>query len=121
MDSWTQKRRENAAIYDDLLKGSAVKTPTVLPENYSIYHQYTIAAPKRDELQKFLADKGISSAVFYPWPLHLQECFAYLGYKKGDMPISEETCLKVLSLPVYPELEKEKIEYVAKTIREFYS
>ena len=120
LDAWSQKRRENAAMYDEILKDSAVKTPKVDANNVSIYHQYTIKAPKRDELQKYLADKNISSAIFYPHPLHLQDCFKSLGYKQGDFPVSEKLCEDVLSLPIYPELTTEQIEYTAQSIVEFY-
>ena len=118
---WSEKRRQNAALYDSLLANSPVKTPRIDPNNISIYHQYTICAPKRDELLKYLADNQISSAVFYPKPLHVQECFANLGYKAGDMPVTEQLCQQVLSLPVYPELEKEQIAFVAQKIRDFYN
>jgi len=71
-------------------------------------------------LQKFLTDNEISSAVFYPKPLHLQECFADLGCREGDLPVAEKLCTEVLSLPIYPELTAEQVEYVAKTALEFY-
>jgi len=86
-----------------------------------VYHQYTVAVPKRNRLQKYLADNGIGSAVFYPKPLHLQNCFSRLGYKPGDLPVAESLCRKVLSLPVYPELSAEQIKYVAKTVLNFYT
>jgi dTDP-4-amino-4,6-dideoxygalactose transaminase len=76
--------------------------------------------PERDRLQKFLAENQISSAIFYPKPLHLQDCFKELGYKPGDFPVAERLCREVLSLPVYPELSPDQIEYVAKTALEFY-
>ena len=120
LDSWSEKRRQNAALYDQLLADCPVETPKIDSNNISIYHQYTIKAEKRDELQKFLADNQVSSAVFYPKSLHLQECFSDLGYKEGDFPVTEDTCKKVLSLPVYPELDKEQIEFVAETIKKFY-
>ncbi len=90
-------------------------------KNYHIYHQYTIAVPKRDELNKFLSDNKIGSAIFYPKPLHLQKCFSDLGYKEGDLPVTEKICEKVLSLPIYPELSKEQLEFVARTILKFYN
>ena len=121
LDQWSGQRQENAALYNKLLKGSAVKTPKVEKGNECIYHQYTIAAKDRDDLQKYLAQNNISSAVFYPHPLHLQECFSQLGCKDDDLPVTEKVCGKVLSLPVYPELRTEQIEYVANKILEFYS
>jgi len=119
LDSWNRKRREHAALYDRLLAGSAVKTPRIEPNNASVYHQYTILTPRRDSLQKALADHGIGSAIFYPKPLHLQPCFADLGHAAGDFPVSERVCQEVLSLPIYPELSDEQITYVATTIRSF--
>ena len=120
LDDWNEKRRQNAALYDSLLAGSPVGTPAIDTGNVSIYHQYTIAVPERDELQKYLADNDIGSAVFYPKPLHLQDCFKELGCKQGDMPVAEKLCNEVLSLPVYPELSTEGIEYVAATVLKFY-
>ena len=120
LDNWSKKRRENAEIYDKLLADSPVKTPKIDSNNTSIYHQYTITAPQRGKLQQYLAENDISSAVFYPKPLHMQECFAELGYSKGDLPIAESLCDHVLSLPVYPELKTEQIEFVASKIIEFY-
>ena len=81
-----------------------VKPPTVSPENESIFNQYTIRAQRRDELQAYLKAKGIGTSVYYPLPLHLQPCFAYLGYQTGACPVSEQAAQEVLSLPIYPEL-----------------
>jgi dTDP-4-amino-4,6-dideoxygalactose transaminase len=120
LDQWNEKRRQNAAIYDRLFADSPVKTPRIDAGNVCIYHQYTVTVPERDRLQAFLADNGIGSAVFYPKPLHLQDCFSDLGYHPGDMPIAEKLCNEVLSLPVYPELLREQIEYTARTVLEFY-
>jgi dTDP-4-amino-4,6-dideoxygalactose transaminase len=120
LDDWNEKRRQNAALYDDLFAGSPVGTPVIDPGNVSIYHQYTVTVPEREELQKYLAENDIGSAVFYPKPLHLQDCFKQLGYKQGDMPVAERLCNEVLSLPVYPELSRREIEYVAGTILKFY-
>lgn len=120
LDDWNEKRRRNAALYDSLFAGSSVGTPKIDSGNVSIYHQYTITVSGRDELQKYLADNDIGSAVFYPKPLHLQDCFEQLGYKEGDMPVAERLCKEVLSLPVYPELSRDEIEYVAGTVLKFY-
>ncbi len=121
LDKWNKKRVQNAVIYDKLLAGSVVKTPKIEKGNVCIYHQYTIAAPKRDELNKFLSDNKIGSAIFYPKPLHLQKCFSGLGYKQGDLPVTEKICDQVLSLPIYAELTDEQIEFVAQTIIKFYN
>ena len=120
LDEWNEKRRQNAGLYDSLLAGSSVGLPKIDANNTSIYHQYTVTVSKRDELQKYLAENGVGSAVFYPKPLHLQECFEGLGYKEGDFPVAEELCGEVLSLPIYPELRMEQIEYVAETVLRFY-
>ena len=120
LEAWSEKRRQNAELYNKLLADSPVETPKIDSNNVSIYHQYTITAPQRGKLQQYLSENGISSAVFYPKPLHLQECFAELGYAKGDLPIAEQLCDRVLSLPVYPELKTEQIEYAASKIIEFY-
>lgn len=120
LDEWSEKRRQNAALYDNLFAGSPVKTPVIDSNNVSIYHQYTVTVPQRDRLQRFLAENEIGSAVFYPKPLHLQQCFAGLGYRQGDLPVAERLCSQVLSLPVYPELTTEQIEHVADTALKFY-
>jgi dTDP-4-amino-4,6-dideoxygalactose transaminase len=120
LDEWNEKRRQNAAFYDSLFAGSPVGTPAVDSGNVSIYHQYTVTVPERDSLQKYLADNDVGTAVFYPKPLHLQDCFEQLGYKEGDMPVTERLCKEVLSLPVYPELSRDEIEYVAGTVLKFY-
>jgi dTDP-4-amino-4,6-dideoxygalactose transaminase len=120
LDEWNKKRKENAAIYDGMFSGTVVKTPQIERNNVSIYHQYTILAPKRDELQGYLAKQGVGAGIFYPKPLHLQDCFKGLGYKKGDFPAAEELAEKVLSLPIYPELELGQVEYAAKTVLKFY-
>ncbi|MHC4807181.1 MAG: DegT/DnrJ/EryC1/StrS family aminotransferase, partial [Planctomycetota bacterium] len=120
LDGWTEKRRQNAALYDSIFADSPVRAPEIGANNVSIYHQYTVTVPKRDRLQKFLAENQIGSAIFYPKPLHLQDCFKDLGYRRGDLPVAERLCNEVLSLPVYPELLPEQIEYVARTVLEFH-
>ena len=120
LDEWNEKRRQNAAIYDEVLSDSPVTAPKIDPNNTSIYHQYTITAPDRDQLQEFLTENKIGSAIFYPRPLHLQDCFRDLGYRQGDLPVSEKLCDEVLSLPIYPELRAEQVEHVAKTVLRFY-
>jgi len=120
LDEWNEKRGQNAALYDKMFADSPVTAPKIAPNNISIYHQYTVRVSERDKLQSFLAENEISSAVFYPKPLHLQDCFKQLGYRKGDLPVAEGLCGSVLSLPVYPELSAEQIEYVARTVLKFY-
>jgi dTDP-4-amino-4,6-dideoxygalactose transaminase len=120
LDRWNHQRRAHAALYDEVFKGSPVQPPKIEAGNESIYHQYTVKTPDRDNLQKWLAERDISAAVFYPKCLHLQQCFASLGYRQGDFPVAENVAKHVLSLPVYAELEPAQIEHVAETILKFY-
>jgi dTDP-4-amino-4,6-dideoxygalactose transaminase len=120
---WSEQRRENARYYDDALAGlPGLTTPVVRPENESIYNQYTVRVldGRRDALAEHLAARGVGSAVYYPLPLHLQECFADLGYREGDFPEAERASREVLSLPIYPELEEAEREYVARSVRDFF-
>lgn len=121
LDQWNEKRRQNAAIYDKLFAGSVVQTPKIGKGNICTYHQYTIAVPQRDDLNKFLTGNKVGSAIFYPKPLHLQKCFSELGYRQGDLPVTEKICDEVLSLPIYPELSAEQIEFAAQTVLKFYN
>jgi dTDP-4-amino-4,6-dideoxygalactose transaminase len=123
LDRWSEKRREHAAFYDQALAGiDELVTPPVRPGNESIVNQYTVRVlgGRRDALRDFLTEKGVGSGVYYPVPLHLQECFEYLGYREGQFPESERACLEVLSLPVFPELGEEQRGYVADTVRAFF-
>lgn len=119
LDAWSEGRRGRAARYDELFKDSPVVTPVVRPGNVHIFHQYTVRVPRRDDLRAHLASKNIGNEVYYPVPLHLQECFSSLGYKKGDLPISERAAAECLSLPVYPELTDGQQDYVAESVLEF--
>jgi dTDP-4-amino-4,6-dideoxygalactose transaminase len=120
LDRWAHARQRHAAQYDRLLTGDVVK-PLVLPQNVSVYNQYVICAPRRDELKDHLQKKGVGSAIYYPVPLHLQQCFTYLGGKTGQCPVAERLCREVLALPVFPELADDRIQYVAESVNEFYS
>lgn len=118
---WSAKRRKNAKFYDAAFADLAdVTTPYVEPANESIYNQYTIRVDRRDELQRHLKNKGIGSAIYYPLPLHLQPCFAYLGYKQGSCPESERAAREVLSIPIYPELTEAQMNEVVDGVRSFY-
>ena len=118
---WSAKRRQNAAHYEAKLASSPVQTPYISDDCVSIFHQYVIRAPKRDELFEHLKSKSIGSAIFYPIPLHLNECFEYLGTKKGDLPVSEKAAEEVLALPIYPEMTGAMLDEVADAILEFYA
>lgn len=115
LDSWSAGRRQRAAQYDRLLTGiKGIVVPRVANDCQHVYHQYTIRVPKRDKVQKALADMGIASTVYYPTPIHLQPIYAALGYKAGDLPETEKAAQEVLSLPIYPELTDEQVEQVAQ-------
>ncbi len=120
LDQWTKGRQTNAGLYDELLACCPVVTPSIEANNNTVYNQYTICAPRRDELQAFLGENQIGAAIFYPKALHLQDCFKQLGHTTGDFPVTEKLCKEVLSLPIYPELPKEQLLQVAAKIVEFY-
>jgi dTDP-4-amino-4,6-dideoxygalactose transaminase len=120
---WSATRRSHAAFYDTALAGiDGLVPPVVRPGNETIVNQYTVRVTggKRDALRDHLTSHGVGCSVYYPVPLHLQECFAYLGYRQGQFPESERACQEVLSLPVYPELTPDQLGYVAETVRAFF-
>lgn len=132
LDQWLKERRKKALQYHRLLSESGlvdagqVRIPLELYrnkgiENYHTYHQYVIKVHNRDKLQVFLQEKGIPTAVYYPLGLHLQKCFAYLGYKKGDFSVTEKVSSEVLALPIYPELPEEHQDHIVSSMKEFYS
>jgi dTDP-4-amino-4,6-dideoxygalactose transaminase len=121
LDAWTKKRREHAKVYNSVFKGLDMIIPKEEGFNYHIYNQYTIALKNRDKLRDFLKERQIGNDIYYPVPLHLQECYKFLGYKKGDLPVSERKAEEVVSIPIYPELTKEEQEYVISTVKEFVS
>jgi len=122
LDAWSAKRRAHAARYDALFAGvDAVRTPVIRAQNVSVYNLYVIGAPQRDALRAFLTENGIGSGVYYPLGLHEQECFASLGYTRGDFPACEKAAAEVLALPIFPELTDEQIDYVAGKIEAFLS
>jgi dTDP-4-amino-4,6-dideoxygalactose transaminase len=134
---WNQRRREIAAGYDALLQKAGlaaargtlthvnasqpVALPATAPQAVHIFHQYVVRAHRRDELREFLQARHIGCEIYYPVPLHLQQCFAYLGYKPGDLPESERACKEVLALPIFPELTEAEQQQVVAAIAEFYS
>ena len=119
LDRWSEKRAKNAAFYDQLFEGARLARPYRDARTRHIYNQYVIRLPQRDALRQHLADRGIGTEIYYPVPLHLQQCFAPLGYREGDMPQSEAAAREVLALPIYPELTEEQIRYVAACVRDF--
>src|SRR5712691_3183235 len=133
LEEWNRGRRERAAAYDARFtraglrasNGNDPRSPVqfleCLPQAHHIYHQYVVRAQRRDELRKFLVERGVGTEIYYPLPLHLQKCFAYLGYREGDLPEAERAAREVLALPIFPELTDEEQNYVVETIAEFYS
>lgn len=125
--SWSEGRRRNADLYDRLFLDSGlvergrITLPYRDPRCGHIFNQYTLRAKDRDALGAFLKDRQIGWAIYYPIPLHLQECFAPLGYRPGDLPVAEKAAAEVISLPIFPELSAEQIETVAAAVAEFYS
>jgi dTDP-4-amino-4,6-dideoxygalactose transaminase len=121
LDAWTRARQAKAAQYDELFSGagSSLRTPVARPGQRHIFNQYVIAVNDRDGLQAYLKDRGIGTEVYYPIPLHLQKCFADLGYREGDCPIAEQAAARTLALPIFPELSDAQLQYVAGCVREF--
>ena len=125
LDTWSEKRRENARRYDELFTEInhgelGISLPLTQYQNRHIFNQYVIAVPRRDELRDLLRDHDIGTDIYYPLPLHLQACYADLEYKEGDFPASEEASRKVLALPIFPEVSPEEQHYVVEKLREFY-
>lgn len=139
LDNWSFQRQKNADLYTKLFIDTGLSTGeghiefnaderVLLPKavyrdenlsRYHIYNQYVIRVEKRDELRKFLTEKEIGTEIYYPVPFHMQDCFAYLGHKKGDFPVSEFCADSSIALPIYPELSEEQIRYVVHCIKEF--
>jgi len=119
LDDWSRARRRNAAFYNGKFADTIVETPYVHPDCVSIYNQYVIRAPKRDQLVAHLREQGIGCEIYYPHPMHLQECFRDLGHKNGDFPQAEKASKEVLAIPVYPELTNAMKDHVTETILSF--
>ncbi|OGK10943.1 MAG: transcriptional regulator [Candidatus Riflebacteria bacterium GWC2_50_8] len=118
--SWTEGRRRNASLYNKLFAGnSKIITPVEKPGRFHIYNQYVLRVENRDALKAHLAEKEIGCSVYYPLSLHQQNCFASLGYHKGDFPESERASETTIALPIYPELSEEQIRFVGETINAF--
>ena len=124
LDDWTAGRQRNAAFYDAALRRArldeAVRTPHASLGVRHIYNQYVIRARERDALRAHLTAAGVGTEIYYPVPLHLQQCFAYLGCKAGDYPQSERAAAETLALPIYPELTEVQLHYVVDTIAAYY-
>jgi len=128
VERWNQQRREHAAHYDRLLASagfagspSPLRRLRVSPDAHHVFHQYVIRVERRDELRAFLTERKIGTEIYYPLPLHLQPCLAYLGYSRGDLPESERAAREVLALPMFPELTEAEQSWVVESIAEFFS
>jgi len=119
---WTEMRRHNANRYRSLFEKMVLSKCVSAPEDSTghIYNQFVCRFPDRDRLQSFLREKGVETEVYYPIPLHLQDCFRDLGYRKGDFPNTEAAAGDSLALPIYPELTEAQQSYVVEKIRNFY-
>jgi dTDP-4-amino-4,6-dideoxygalactose transaminase len=129
LDSWTAGRQKNANAYDRLFMEAGLAVAdggaanVVLPKvamNRHIFNQYVIRLSERDQLQAYLKNRGVGTEVYYPVPMHVQECFAYLGHKAGDFPESESAANQTLALPIYPELSETQLRYVVECVRDFF-
>ena len=129
IEKWNQLRRERAISYRRLFtkagllnsNDSPIRVLDICPQAQPVFHQYVIRTRRRDELRKFLSDRKIGTEIYYPLPLHLQPCFAYLGYREGDLPESERAASEVVSLPMFPELTTEEQRWVVESIADSYS
>lgn len=125
LERWTLERQKRAKryslLFDDLLPSvPGFRLPTIQYQNRHIFNQYVIRAPERDRLRKFLSEEGIGTDIYYPVPLHLQECYSFLNYRRGDFPVSERAAEETLALPIYPELTEEQQAHVVDRIKAFY-
>ncbi len=121
LDAWNAARADRAAYYTELLANSSYKLPTHFSDSECAWHCYVTEAPERHRVRSVLHEAGIETAVHYPVPVHLQKAYAHLGYKPGDLPVTEKLCQQCLSLPIYPELSKEKIFTVTSILLKIQS
>jgi dTDP-4-amino-4,6-dideoxygalactose transaminase len=125
LEKWTSERKKKSQryqlLFQDLLSSvNGLKLPTVQYQNRHIFHQYVIRVPERDRLRQFLTEEGIGTDIYYPLPLHLQESYSFLKYRRGDLPNSEKASEEVLALPIYPELTEDQQTLVVERMRAFY-
>lgn len=120
LDEWNNLRREKAKLYSNLLGQTNLTLPFEPDYVESVYHLYVILSEKRNELQQYLNSHGVGTGLHYPWPIHLQKAYQFLGYKVGDFPHTEKISNECLSLPMYPELGENQIEYVCDLIKKFF-
>ncbi|MFH0798405.1 MAG: DegT/DnrJ/EryC1/StrS family aminotransferase, partial [Candidatus Woesearchaeota archaeon] len=121
LDEWVIERRRKAELYNELLQGLDIEMPEERAYNKHSYYMYVIKTQKRNELMEHLKNKGVSTGIHYPIPLHMQPAYKYIGHKEGDFPVSENCAKSILSLPLYPELTDEEMYYVVENIKSFYA
>jgi dTDP-4-amino-4,6-dideoxygalactose transaminase len=119
LESWNEKRRAAALIYDELLRKIDIEPPFVSPDVTHVYHLYVIQIEKRDELVEFLEKNGVSCGIHYPYPIHTQKAFRFMRKYKGRYPVTEEVVSKIISLPMFPEITEEQIRYTVDLIEKF--
>jgi dTDP-4-amino-4,6-dideoxygalactose transaminase len=121
LDEWNDMRRANAKLYYKLLDvpGKRIRTPVEAPDSRHIYHIYALRTDSRDGLMRLLGENGIASGIHYPIPVHMQKAYSGLGYKRGDFPITEKYAGQILSIPMFPELKKEEIEFIAEMVNSY--
>ncbi len=120
LNKWNARRAEIAVRYSKAFAELPLKLPLTASGNTHVFHVYAVLTERRDELQKFLTDRGVPTLIYYPLPLHLQKLYADLNFKAGDFPVAESTSRKILPLPMYPELTDEQVNYVCKVVCEFF-
>jgi len=118
IDNWNEKRRENAKMYDEKLRDTSLTLPITIAESKSVYNMYVVQSENREEMINKLKDKGISTGVYYPVPMHLQKVYKGLGYKEGDMPVAEYLSHRTFAIPIFPELSIEQKEYIMESIKD---
>lgn len=118
LNRWNEKRRENAAIYRKYLSGMELIVPEELEGRKHVYHIFAIRVKNRDKIKRELFNRGIATGVHYPTPVHLQKAYSFLGYRRGDFPVSEKVAEEILSLPIFPELTENQIKYVCDSLKE---
>lgn len=116
LEQWTEQRRQRAETYQRILSNCDITLPVELPQRHHAYNLYVIRSPRRDALMNYLRANGVGCSVYYPKPLHLQECFKHLGYREGDFPVAEQASREVLALPIYPELTEDQQNRIGSLI-----
>ncbi|SYZ73968.1 Pleiotropic regulatory protein [Candidatus Zixiibacteriota bacterium] len=120
LEKWNRERNRVATKYREILKGIPIVVPSETADYYQVYHLFVIETERRDALQQFLAESGVPTLIHYPIPIHKQQAYLKAGFKPGHFPVTERLADQILSLPIYPELPDDQIEYVASKIREFF-